>query len=86
MWILCLGITPAELSALRYEDIDKIVKYLCLYGLDALETMHSKHTCDDYRVFSLIAKKYNLKETMGSDYHGPNVKPKVRLGICVKEI
>ncbi len=23
LWILCLGITPAELSALRYEDIDK---------------------------------------------------------------
>lgn len=22
-WILCLGVTPAELSALRYEDIDK---------------------------------------------------------------
>ena len=40
----------------------------------------------DYDKFSLIAKKYKLKETEGSDYHGPNVKPYVKLGVCIKEI
>ena len=67
------------------EDIDKVVEYLCKYGLDAIETRHSKHSEYDYNEFSLIAKKYNLKETEGSDYHGPNVKPTVKLGGCVKE-
>lgn len=71
---------------LNYADIDKIVGYLCGYGVDALETRHSKHSKEDCSMFSLIAKKYNLKETCGSDYHGPNVKPNVKLGVCVKEI
>lgn len=68
-----------------YEDIDKIVSYLKNYGLDAVETRHSKHSEQDYEVFSSIARKYNLKETCGSDYHGPRVKPHVKLGVCVKE-
>lgn len=71
---------------LTYEDIDRVVEYLCKCGLDGLETRHSKHSEEDYKKFSLIAKKYNLKETEGSDYHGPNVKPHVKLGVCVKEI
>lgn len=69
---------------LNYQDIDCFVKYLKDYGLEAIETKHSKHTFDDYAEFSKIAKKYNLKETEGSDYHGPNVKPNIHLGICKK--
>ncbi len=70
---------------LTYEDIDKIVNVLVSNGLKGLETRHSKHSEEDCEVFSLIAKKYGLIETMGSDYHGPNVKPNVKLGVCVKE-
>lgn len=70
---------------MSYEDIDKLVKYLKDEGLDALETRHSKHTKQDADIFSSIAKKHNLKETQGSDYHGPNVKPNVELGICEKQ-
>ena len=70
---------------LGYDDIDKIVAFLVSSGLEGLETRHSKHTNDDYLAFSKIAKKYNLVETLGSDYHGPNVKPHVKLGVCVKE-
>jgi len=68
-----------------YDYIEKIVAFLASKGLDALETKHSKHTKENYKEFSRIAKKYNLKETEGSDYHGPNVKPNVKLGVCVKE-
>lgn len=71
---------------LSYEDIDKVIAYLCEYGLDGLETRHSKHNEKDYKEFSLIAQKYGLKETEGSDYHGPTVKPHVKLGVCVKEM
>lgn len=70
---------------LTYEDIDKIVNVLVSNGLKGLETRHSKHSEEDCEVFSLIAKKNGLIETMGSDYHGPNVKPNVKLGVCVKE-
>lgn len=68
-----------------YEGIEKIVSYLVNEGLDGLETRHSKHTEKDFREFSKIAKKYNLIETEGSDYHGPNVKPNVKIGVCIKE-
>ena len=69
---------------MTYEDIDELVKFLADQGLDALETKHSKHTKEQASIFSNIAKKHNLKETEGSDYHGPTVKPTVKLGICEK--
>lgn len=65
-----------------YNDIDKLVAFLVNFGLDGLETKHSLHTDKDYEQFSKIAKKYNLFETCGSDYHGETVKPNVFLGIC----
>ena len=71
---------------LNYEDVDKIVEHLSNNGLDALETKHSKHTKEDFEIFSNMAKKYNLLETNGSDYHGPTVKPNVKLGLCEKII
>lgn len=67
-----------------YSQIDEIVAYLCKFGLDALETEHSKHTLKDIEEFKKIAIKHNLKQTCGSDYHGPNIKPNVKLGVCVK--
>jgi len=79
---------PAEIMdeyGLSYEDIDKVVGVLAENGLKGLETRHSKHSEFDYKKFSNIAKKYNLIETEGSDYHGPTVKPHVKLGVCVKE-
>ena len=73
-----------EENNLSYDDIDKIVKYLKGYGLDGLETRHSKHREVDFVEFSKIAKNNDLNETCGSDYHGPRVKPSVKLGVCVK--
>ncbi len=70
---------------LGYDDIETIVKYLKGYGLDGLESKHSKHKEKDFIEFSSIAKKYSLVETCGSDYHGKKVKPNVRLGVCCKE-
>lgn len=69
---------------LTYKDIDDLVNYLSKYNLYGLETKHSNHSEKDYEEYSKIAKKYNLKETQGSDYHGPKVKPTVKLGVCKK--
>lgn len=70
---------------LNYNDIEKLVKYLASIGLDGLETRHSKQTQKDYEIFSNIAKKYGLFETCGSDFHGEKIKPKAKLGVCIKE-
>ena len=69
---------------LAYNDIDGIVAYLKVNGLKGLETKHSKHTEKDAKIFSDIAKKYNLQESCGSDFHGEQVKPNVLLGVCEK--
>ena len=65
---------------LNYDDIEKLVKFLKNHGLKGLETQHTSNINDDLTIFSKIAKKYNLMESCGSDYHGPNVKPDVELG------
>lgn len=69
---------------LSYKEIDSLVGFLKEKGLKGLETRHSSHTEKDYLEFSKIAKKYNLIETQGSDYHGIHVKPHVHLGVCKK--
>ena len=71
---------------INYEDIDRFVGFLKEKGLKGLETRHSKHTEKDYLEFSKIARKYDLIETQGSDYHGEGVKPHVHLGVCNKNV
>ena len=66
------------------QEIDELVGELKQYGLKGLETRHSSQTREDYLEFAKIAKKYNLIETCGSDYHGPNVKPWLELGMIEK--
>jgi len=67
-----------------YNDIDNLVDELSVLGLKGLETKHSKQTYEDYLKFSSIAKKYNLIETCGSDYHGEKVKPGIKIGMFEK--
>ena len=82
--VLAHPIEIMEDHGLSFEDIDTLVGYLKEKGLDAIETRHSKHNEEYYNKFHDMAIKYNLIETMGSDYHGKRVKPNVKLGICYK--
>lgn len=66
------------------EEIESLIKLLKENGLDGIETKTSKHTEIESANYSLIATKYNLIETSGSDYHGKGVKPDVDLGVCYK--
>lgn len=68
-----------------YKEIDLLVKELKEIGLNGVETRHSKHTHKDYLEFSKIAKKYNLLESCGSDYHGENVKPGLKIGNIIND-
>lgn len=69
---------------LSYNGIDDLVNELSKLGLKGLETRHSNHTRENYLVFSKIAKKYNLIETFGSDFHGEGVKPGLKIGMIEK--
>lgn len=49
-------------------------------GLQGLEVSHSEHTPADERYYRALAKQYQLIMTGGSDFHGEERKPGVKLG------
>lgn len=61
------------------DELDKFVGQLVEYGLDGIECFHSNHTKEMTEEYLHLADKYNLLVTGGSDYHGPDIKPKVSL-------
>ena len=69
----------------NYDEIEKFVAYLKILGLSGLETHHSKQPKEMQEKFSQIAKKYDLFESYGSDFHGENVKPGLKIGQTKKE-
>ncbi len=66
------------------ENIDKFVQHLKNLGLTGIETHHSNQTKLLQEELTKIAKKYNLIESFGSDFHGENVKPGLKIGQIVK--
>lgn len=68
----------------NYEDIEKLIAYLKSLGLTGVETYHSSQTKSMQQKLSEIAKKYDLIESLGSDFHGENVKPGLKIGQIVK--
>lgn len=61
------------------EQLDKMVGYLHKFSLDGIEAIYSTYTNSDERYIRLLAKKYNLLISGGSDFHGSN-KPYIQLG------
>lgn len=64
--------------------IEKMVVELKKLGLNGIECYHSSQNKELQTKLSCIANKYNLVESCGSDYHGPNVKPGLEIGTIVK--
>tara|TARA_B100000686_G_scaffold262860_1_gene276347 strand:- start:198 stop:500 length:303 start_codon:yes stop_codon:yes gene_type:complete len=61
---------------------DEFVTYierLSELGIDGLETNYSSYNSDTTSNLSSIAKKFNLLESGGTDYHGEN-KPNINIG------
>ena len=50
-------------------------------GLRGIEVYHSKNTKEEEKFYLELAYKYNLLISGGTDYHGPNTKPDIFLGI-----
>ncbi len=59
--------------------LDALVSRLAGSGLDAIECYYPKHTPAQEEFYLRLAEKNGLRITGGSDFHGEQVKPDVRL-------
>ena len=66
-------------------DIEDFLPGLVEIGIDGIEIYNSLHYNEDSKRYKEIATKYNLLISGGSDYHGPNIKPNVKLGYLNNE-
>ena len=78
-----LRIGKAEIYSV--DDIEKLIVYLKNLGLTGIETHHSSQTKALQNKLSIIAQKHNLIESFGSDFHGENVKPGLKIGQIFRE-
>ncbi len=56
------------------------IKKLKDYGLQGLESIYSTNSIHETALSISYAKEFNLAITGGSDYHGKEVKPHIKLG------
>ena len=61
------------------EKLEKTIEELCYYGLKGIEVFHSDHSKKDIEKLLMLAKKYNLYCSGGSDFHGPSIKPNIEM-------
>lgn len=64
---------------LNTQQLEKFLTQAKKYGLAGMETMHSKFTDETKERAKQIAKKYNLLESGGSDFHG-EASPELSIG------
>jgi len=60
-------------------DLAAMLPELWAAGLNAIEAYHSDHTPEETEHYLELARRFGLKVTGGSDFHG-TVKPEARLG------
>jgi 3',5'-nucleoside bisphosphate phosphatase len=70
---------PIRLGKRDHVEEEQLIASMCDAGLQAIEAFHSDHKAADAERYLAIARKYGLKITGGSDFHGDN-KPNVMLG------
>ncbi len=61
------------------DELDALVGRLKGWGLDAIECYYPKYTPEQQRFYLKLAEKYHLNQSGGSDFHGEQVKPDIRL-------
>lgn len=66
-------------------DFREIMKLLKEYQIDGIEIYNSLHNYKDCLRYYDYASEYNLITTGGSDFHGPSIKPSVKLNMLNKE-
>lgn len=62
------------------EELQKLIEEMIVAGLEGIEVYHSSHTEAETKIYKELAQQYQLLISGGSDYHGYNVKPDIKLG------
>lgn len=75
----CAVLAHPLLYGLKNDELNVLIKELLNYGLDGIEAIYSTNSTEDEIYVKSLAKKYNLKISGGSDYHGTN-KPDISIG------
>ncbi len=65
---------PFTLYCKSSDELDVLIKKLVNQGLQGLEVYYSEHDERKMSSYKLLAKRYNLAITGGSDFHGKNIK------------
>ena len=60
-------------------ELKVYIKELTAYGLEGIEVYHSKNPPELVFELEKIADEFGLLISVGSDYHGPIVTPKVQI-------
>ena len=81
--IACLA-HPESLK-LTTSELREYIKELVSYGLEALEVYHSKNPPELVCELEKIVDEFGLVTSVGSDYHGPIVTPKVHIRHGINE-
>ena len=66
----------------KYRELSNKIKKLMDYGLNGIEVINSKIDLNEKNLYEKIAQKFNLIETVGSDFHSPKEQS---LGILVQD-
>lgn len=67
------------------QELKLLIARLKEIGLDGIECFYSKHTLKQTEEFLNLAERYNLRISCGSDFHGEQVKPDVKLGMEISK-
>jgi 3',5'-nucleoside bisphosphate phosphatase len=70
---------PVRLGKRDAAEEERLIAGMCDAGLHAIEVYHSDHSQADSQRYLSLARKYGVKITGGSDFHG-EIKPNVALG------
>ncbi|MBQ8192552.1 MAG: PHP domain-containing protein [Bacilli bacterium] len=70
---------PSSLK-MEYEELKKEIAYLKSLGLSSIEVIHPNNDDREREMYKEIAKKYELLISGGTDYHGIDVKPDIKMG------
>lgn len=71
----------AHSFAYGLDDTIGFINYAIEQGIDGLEKNYSTFTDVHTNIISIIAKRHNLYVSGGTDFHGPNVKPGISIGV-----
>lgn len=70
---------PVSLK-LTNQELEEEIKYLISCGLKGIEVIHIHNLPNNREYYRYLATKYDLLTSGGTDYHGKEVKPNVKIG------